>query len=147
MIQMLQIRPVPLLGQRNNYKPLPYRPVTPSGAALGQTGAVAALGALPLLLGAAIGGGIAWAGFSMASKNKGVAQVVGYIIGSLGALGALGGTLGAILWATGVYVAQDAINASEKGFVESVERARAQSQPMTEPSLPGVEPFETPFSP
>lgn len=71
---------------------------------------IAAIGALPLLLGGALGAATAWVGFSTGSREKGLLSVSGYVIGALGALGALSGLVGALLWVAGVSILPDADN-------------------------------------
>lgn len=74
-----------------------YPPVLPlqkgpalSGPQLGQTNPV---GALPALLGAAVGAGTAWVGWTVGSEKAGFQSVTGYVVGVLGAIGAVGGTI------------------------------------------------------
>ena len=55
------------------------------------------LGAVPMLISATLGAGVAWVGFSTGSRETGLLSVLGYIFGIGGALSAVGGTIGAIL--------------------------------------------------
>lgn len=107
MLQLAGANPGPTV--RLAWSPKPFAPAVARGRAvpaverLGQsTAGVAALGAVPLLLGAALGAGTAWVGFSTGSRESGILSILGYLVGSLGALAALGGTLGALLWIAGV---------------------------------------------
>lgn len=126
--------------------------------ALGQAGAITALGVVPLLAMAGAGGVIAWAAFNWASKSKEtLPKVIGYPLGVLGALGALGGTLGAILWATMVQVGQAASDASaqrsadlmqraDTDFQRSVQENRAEMERFMNQQPSVTEPFSPPMS-
>ncbi len=103
---MIQVRQVPIMGAPL-YRAPAWRPARfivsgPPRAKVGQTGALAAMGAIPLLFGAALGAGAAWVGFSTGSKEKGLLSALGYTVGSLGALGALFGVVGTLFWIGGV---------------------------------------------
>src|SRR5437867_4336932 len=104
----------PMLGQVPLASPLAYRPPSyrppfalANGPQMGQKGTIAAMGAVPLLVGTAVSGGVAWIGFTVGSKNTGVLSVVGYAFGVLGALGAVGGLTATALWLLGVSLIQE----------------------------------------
>lgn len=128
----IQIRPVALAGQAP-YRMPAWRPAPMAlveRPKMGQsTAGVAAIGAIPMLLGAAWGAGAAWVGFSTGAREKGLLSILGYVVGSVGALGAIFGTLGAILWVSGVAV-----------FGEEIQR---DLQPSPSP-VPGPVPPTTP---
>lgn len=129
---MINMRPLSLLGSRQNYRPMPFNPALMPGKAMGQTGVITALGVVPLLAMAGAGGVIAWAAFNWASKSKEtLPKVIGYPLGVLGALGALGGTLGAILWATMVQVGQAASDASAQRSADFMQRTDTAVQRST----------------
>jgi hypothetical protein len=94
------MRQVPLAGVA---KPVPWRPVIAQRPAIGQDrAAVAAMGVIPMLVGAGLGAGMAWVGFSTGSRERGLLSILGYVFGAFGTLSAAGGVLGAILWVAGV---------------------------------------------
>lgn len=118
-----------------------------NGPKMGQAAGIAALAAVPLLLGAAIGAGTAWVGFSTGAREKGFLSVLGYLIGSVGALGALGGVLGTILTVAGVGILSAAEERAERSSEEFFRRTPSAPAPTT-PSLPefSTEPPSFPFT-
>lgn len=50
------------------------------------------IGPVPSLVGAAIGAGSAWVGWTVGKEKRGFLSVTGYVVAVVGALGALGGT-------------------------------------------------------
>lgn len=85
------------------YAPARWRPPTATPVRMGQDrGALAAAGAVPLLISTAMGVGLAWVGFSTGSREKGLLSILGYIFGVVGGLGAATSALGALLWIGGV---------------------------------------------
>jgi hypothetical protein len=126
---VIPFRPVVVLGSRQNYRPMPFEPVPISEKALGQTGFVAALGAVPMLALAGIAGVISWAGFNWASKSNDTApKILGYAIGTLAGLSALGGVISAALWAGGVYAVKAAGEASAQQSAERTQQLNAEYQ-------------------
>lgn len=157
MVPTIQLRPVTLLGSRQNYRPMPFRPAPMPEKAMGQAGAVAALGIVPMLAIAGVSGLISWAAFSWAAKSKDTApKILGYTLGALGALSALGSTLGAILWGTGVYAVKAAADAHAQRsatqmqqFQQSVQESQQfmnQQPSITEPFPPSMTSPTTPMS-
>ncbi len=85
------------------YTPARWRPTLAQPAQIAQTkGELKAAGAIPLLISAAMAGGLAWVGFSTGSREKGLLSVLGYVFGVIGGLGAATSVLGALLWVGGV---------------------------------------------
>lgn len=98
----------PILGQVPLTKPLAYRPLAfVGGPKMGQKSTIAAIGTIPLLVGTAISGGIAWLGFSIGSKQKGVMSAIGYTVGVVGGLSAVGGLVATSMWLLGVSLMQE----------------------------------------
>lgn len=103
--------PILNLGARSAWRPVPltvHRMAVPARK-MGQSAGIAALGAIPLLVGGAIGAGVAWVGFSAGSHSRGLLAVLGYGLGIVGALTALGGVASAALWIAGVSVVDSAV--------------------------------------
>ena len=122
---MIQIVRVPLRGSMPSYRPLPYRPPAIRHS-LGQTaaGAVTAIGATPMLVGAAVSGVFAVAGFAwVRNTHSGFQKALGYILGGMGTIGAILGVGGALLWGNMVSAASSAIS-------------EAKSAPLVLPPLP-----------
>lgn len=110
--------------------------------AMGQTGAITALGVVPLLAIAGVSGLISWAGFNWASKSKETApKILGYGIGGLAGLSALGSILGAIFWATLVHVGQAAREQSSQQSADLMQRADADFQRSVEANRAEMERF------
>lgn len=147
MIPTLSIRPVALLGSRQNYRPMPFRPAPMSDKALGQAGAMSALGIVPMLAMAGISGLISWAGFNWASNSKDTApKILGYTLGGLAGLSALGSVLGAILWGTMVHAGQDATaQRAPDELLRSAQQNRAEvDRLLNQPAM--TEPFSPPMN-
>jgi hypothetical protein len=142
VVPTLSIRPLPLLGSRQNYRPMPWGPAPMSEKAMGQTGAVVALGVAPMLISAGIGGLIAWAGYSWASKSEEtLPKVLGYALTAIGGLGAIGGLLGAVLWTTGVYAVKEAAAASDQRSTEFFQRANTDFMRTTQQNRAAMDQF------
>ncbi len=124
---MLQLQRVVLKGALSSYRPLPYRPPMATHPSLGQAGAVTAIGATPMLIGAAVSGVFAVAGFAwVRNTTSGFQKALGYILGGMGAIGALIGVGGALLWGNMVNAASTGIN------------QQGNNPPLTLPPLPTV---------
>jgi hypothetical protein len=103
--------------------------------------AVAAFGAVPLLLYAAMGAGLGWVGFSTGAREKGLLSILGYVFGVFGGLAAVGGTLGSVLWVAGVSMAPDSEpSSSEPAFPQ-------EPEPFPEPWQSELQDFTSDFSP
>lgn len=145
----------PFLGQARLVSvPTRAKPVYPrwtpmqgrtNGPKMGQAAGIAALATVPLLLGAAIGAGTAWVGFSTGARERGFLSVLGYLVGSVGALGALGGVLGTILTVAGVGILSAAEERAERSSEEFFRRTPS-AQTTSTPSLPEFS-TETPSFP
>lgn len=72
--------------------PLPAPPAM-AGPGLGQ---LRDLGPVTSLVGAAIGVGTAWVGWTVGREKSGLLSVTGYVVAVVGALAAIGGGLGFI---------------------------------------------------
>jgi hypothetical protein len=82
-------RPAPMLGSLQEPQPTPKTPAPAmSGPKMGQFGNI---GPLPALIGAAVGTGTAWVGWTVGTEKKGFLSATGYVVGVVGALGAIGG--------------------------------------------------------
>lgn len=100
---MLRLQPVPIVGNQSFRASLPvWRPANvptrvPSQH-LGQAGLAVGAGMVGLLVGAAVSGGIGYAGYYLATHQKPVGwKVLGYGVAILGGLSALGQVIGAVL--------------------------------------------------
>ncbi len=72
------------------YQPSAPRAQTPvlAGPQMGQ---ITNIGPVPSLVGAAIGAGTAWVGWTVGREKSGFLSVTGYVVAVLGGLGAIGG--------------------------------------------------------
>lgn len=145
MFSSIKFTPVPLaISRAPMQQRMPWRPANvlsgpQNRPEMGQATGIAAFGAFGLLLAAAIGAGTAWVGFSTGQREKGFLSILGYGIGSVGALGALMGTLGAILWVTGVSMVSSEIEASKERQQEFLRQMQT-----TTPSVPSIPPSPAP---
>lgn len=86
-----------MIAYRPHVRMPAYQPSAPSaqapvlaGPQLGQVWN--SIGPAPSLVGAAIGAGSAWVGWTVGKEKKGFLSVTGYVVAVFGVLGALAGT-------------------------------------------------------